>query len=199
MPKISALPPMTTADAADEAPIVDTSATTTKKWTLTLLKTYLQSLTAWVTSTMLVGIDKSLLTTDSNPYKFSAYRGSAFNTVNGYGKMSLSSELFDTNNNFDSATNYRYTAPVSGFYQFNWEVVVQITATSTDTVAVLYKNGTVISWGIEVEGQGGTNGSDLLQLTAGDYIELWIYTNAISAIVAGQQATRMSGYLVCRT
>lgn len=53
MPKISALPPMTTADAADEAPIVDTSATTTKKWTLTLLKTYLQSITSWVTSTMI--------------------------------------------------------------------------------------------------------------------------------------------------
>lgn len=53
MPKISALPPMTTADAADEAPIVDTSATTTKKWTLTLLKTYLQSLTSWITTAMI--------------------------------------------------------------------------------------------------------------------------------------------------
>lgn len=53
MPKISALPPMTTADAADEAPIVDTSATQTKKWTLTLLKTYLQSLTEWITASMI--------------------------------------------------------------------------------------------------------------------------------------------------
>lgn len=52
MPKISALPPLTTADAADEAPIVDTSATTTKKWTLTLLKTYLQSLAGWLTTAM---------------------------------------------------------------------------------------------------------------------------------------------------
>lgn len=73
MPKISALPSMTTADAADEAPIVDTSASSTKKWTLTLLKTYLQSLVGWVTSSMIIGIDKSLTTTDSNPYKFSAY------------------------------------------------------------------------------------------------------------------------------
>jgi hypothetical protein len=53
MPKISALPPMTTADAADEAPIVDTSVSTTKKWTLTLLKTYLQSLTSWITTAMI--------------------------------------------------------------------------------------------------------------------------------------------------
>lgn len=52
MPKISALPPMITADAADEAPIVDTSVSTTKKWTLTLLKTYLQSLVSWITTAM---------------------------------------------------------------------------------------------------------------------------------------------------
>jgi len=53
MPKISALPPMTTAADDDEAPIVDTSATTTKKWTLTLLKTYLQALVGWITTAML--------------------------------------------------------------------------------------------------------------------------------------------------
>lgn len=52
MPKISALPPMTTADAADEQPIVDTNVATTKKWTLTLLLTYLQSLLAWITYAM---------------------------------------------------------------------------------------------------------------------------------------------------
>lgn len=52
MPKISALPPMVTADAADEAPIVDTSVGSTKRWTLALLKTYLQSLVAWITHTM---------------------------------------------------------------------------------------------------------------------------------------------------
>ena len=53
MPKISALPPMTTAADDDEAPIVDKSVTTTKKWTLTLLKTYLQSLVGWLTTAML--------------------------------------------------------------------------------------------------------------------------------------------------
>lgn len=48
MPKISALPPMTTAAADDEAPIVDDSAGNTKKFTLTVLKEWLQSLTAWL-------------------------------------------------------------------------------------------------------------------------------------------------------
>lgn len=53
MPKISALPPLSTADDADEAPIVDTSVTTTKKWTLALLKTYLQAAVAWISTAML--------------------------------------------------------------------------------------------------------------------------------------------------
>lgn len=52
MPKISALPPMTSADGDDEAPIVDDSATTTKKFTLTLLKEWLQSLVGWITTAM---------------------------------------------------------------------------------------------------------------------------------------------------
>lgn len=67
MPKISALTPMTTAAADDEAPIVDTSATQTKKWTLTLLKTYLQSLLAWVSPSMLnTGATRGQVTTSQS-------------------------------------------------------------------------------------------------------------------------------------
>lgn len=51
MPKISALPPMVTADGDDEAPIVDDSATTTKKFTLTLLKDWLNSVKGWLSAT----------------------------------------------------------------------------------------------------------------------------------------------------
>lgn len=48
MPKISALPPMTSTDGDDESPIVDDSVGTTKKLTLTQLKEWLQSLSAWI-------------------------------------------------------------------------------------------------------------------------------------------------------
>ena len=44
MPKISALPVITSPDSADELPIVDTSTSSTKKMTLTKLKEWLQSL-----------------------------------------------------------------------------------------------------------------------------------------------------------
>lgn len=53
MPKISALPAMTTADGDDPAPIVDDSAGSTKKITLTKLKEWLQSLAGWITTAMI--------------------------------------------------------------------------------------------------------------------------------------------------
>lgn len=53
MPKISALPPNTSPDTADEVPGVDDSAGQTIKWTLGTIKTWLTTLTGWVTSAML--------------------------------------------------------------------------------------------------------------------------------------------------
>lgn len=53
MVKISALPPMSSPDGADKAPIVDDSVSTTKFITLTQVKTWLQSLAAWITYGMI--------------------------------------------------------------------------------------------------------------------------------------------------
>lgn len=55
MPKISALPPAGTLADDDETPFVDDSAAATKKFTLSGLKTWLQSLAAWVTPSMRTG------------------------------------------------------------------------------------------------------------------------------------------------
>lgn len=51
--KISALPPQTTPDGADQLPTNDVSATTTKKMTLTVLKEWFQSLVGWITTAMI--------------------------------------------------------------------------------------------------------------------------------------------------
>lgn len=53
MPKIPALPPMTSVDTADELPIEDVSAGTTKYITLTKLKEWFQSLAGWITTAMI--------------------------------------------------------------------------------------------------------------------------------------------------
>jgi hypothetical protein len=60
--------------------------------------------------------DKSLLTVDSIPYKFRAYRNAAANTGNGaFAVVAMDTESYDTNNNHSAGV---YTVPVSGFYLF---------------------------------------------------------------------------------
>jgi len=53
MPKIPSLPPISTLANDDEFPVEDTSASTTKRSTLTKLKEWLQGLSGWITYAMI--------------------------------------------------------------------------------------------------------------------------------------------------
>lgn len=154
-----------------------------------------------VTAPKIVGIDKSNLTTDSNPYKFRAYRAGAATVSNGsYGKVAFETETYDTNNNFDSATNNRYVAPVAGFYQFNWRVSHN-NAGAHRIVSVLFKNGAALSRGSDITAPfAGSSGSDLVQLAASDYVEIFALTQtAALGFDPGADIMYFSGFLVCRT
>lgn len=152
-----------------------------------------------ITSSKIIGVDKSILTTDSNPYKFSVYRNAAYNTVATTTTVTpFDSENFDTNNNHDAVTNKgRYTAPISGFYYFNG--VIELSASSTRLIGLFLKNGAEIRGGTDT---AATNWraecSWFTQLTAGDYIEFAYYADAVRAITTGQH-TQFSGFLVSRT
>ena len=157
-----------------------------------------------VTAAKLDGVDKSLLSTDSNPYKFSAYRSTAWTASAALTKVQLNAETFDTNNNFDSTTNYRYNVPVSGFYQFNANIT--ISGNTNRVFVAIYKNG---SGGTELA-RNDTNISNaiavpysaavsvLAQLTAGEYVELFHASSAVAGST-GAGVTHMSGFLVSRT
>lgn len=133
----------------------------------------------------------------SNPYKFRARRTSALTLGSStFQKMTFNTEDFDTNNNYDNATNYRYTAPVSGFYQFN---AVVHAAGSTVVVCSLYKNGSEYQRGQQT-GPSGANLADLVQATAGDYFEIWCFYDGTGAVTVTSGTQPMfSGYLVSRT
>lgn len=205
MPKISALPPAGSLSDDDETPFVDDSAGETKKFSLAGLLAWLQSKAVWITASMIAGIDKSILTTDSNPYKFRAYRSSAWTMTNGAAaKLQCNTENFDTNNNYDATTNYRYTAPVDGFYQFNAAITAAFDVGDIYRIH-LYKNGAAVSSGnaIVVSSTFGQTltVSDFIQLSAGDYVEVY-YVNGAAAGVAGSTGvanTFFGGFLVSRT
>lgn len=112
---------------------------------------------------------------------FSAYQGSAQSISNAvYTKIQCSTEEFDTNNNYDNTTNYRFTPTVSGYYQVNGQTsTVQTTATLFVTI---YKNGVEFKRGsrISVNSSGlSTNVSALIYLNGTtDYVELYIYQDS---------------------
>jgi hypothetical protein len=151
----------------------------------------------------IVGIDKSNLTTDSNPYKFSVYRNSAWTSGNGvFAKVAFNTELFDTNNNFDAVTNNRYVAPVDGFYMFTAAASASVTATSPYIVAI-YKNNAEVNRGTYTAAGTPTQGnvavvSALLQLAATDYVEVFFFGTG-GAGIASSVSTYFQGFLVSRT
>lgn len=161
-----------------------------------------------ITANHISGFDYSLATTNSNPYKFSVGASATTAVSATTQKVALNSENFDTNNNFDSATNYRYTAPVNGFY---W-VFAQLwfgsfgTGTTEWAQANIYKNGSVIRGSERMNGSGDANRlirpnvGSLLSLVATDYLELYLTCSAVVRDVGGGNTyTFMDGILQSRT
>lgn len=136
------------------------------------------------------------------PYKFAAYN-SATQAVNaGNTKVTLNTKQYDTGNNFDAATNYRFTAPVAGFYSFNGGVNTSPYTNSTN-YAMIYKNGTEVRRGASLV-SGTTSGNwqstvriDNLPMLTGDYVELWFYESGGSGqtLNNGFYCTYLEGYL----
>lgn len=95
-------------------------------------------------------------------------------------KVQFNTESFDLGGNYDNATNYRFTAPVTGHYQVNtlitWENI-----SGEDHYVKIYKNGTGIITNT-IHGITGNEHSqtigDVVPLDAGKYIEIFVYQNS---------------------
>jgi hypothetical protein len=135
---------------------------------------------------------------------FSAYRSSTSQSIssNTYVKVQLNTEDFDTNNNFDSTTNYRFTPTVAGYYQVNGGVSYG-TAASGVAQLFLFKNGSLFKRG------GGTplNAASGLNLVISnivyfngstDYVESYAFQNSGGSlnINGGADATYFNGSMV---
>jgi hypothetical protein len=110
---------------------------------------------------------------------FSAYQNASVSVANGtFVKLPINSEDFDTNSCFDSATNYRFTPTVAGYYQVNGCMNYMSGPSSSNTFVSIYKNGAENRRGAA---QTGTNASAssvsaLVYLNGStDYIELYVF------------------------
>jgi len=137
---------------------------------------------ATITSPTLTGATITYAST-ANP-AFSAYRSTnQVVSFNAWTKIALNAEDFDTNNNFDPTTNYRFTPTVAGYYQFNGVVAVQSSSTLTRVILALWKNNSQALRGSDLPFSAGTSvvftsvpGLIYMNGTT-DYMELYTYVS----------------------
>lgn len=97
-------------------------------------------------------------------------------------KLALATTDYDLNNDF-SAVNNRFICPVAGLYQISYSIYCLSLANQNTLYGAIYKNGIVAGGHTLVQQSTATtqvlslSGSDILYLTANDYIELYVYHN----------------------
>ena len=162
-----------------------------------------------------IGTTGQVLTADTtvSPYKvkwaaaggsssgpaFRAYRnGSQSITASTATKVQLNAETFDTDNCFDSTTNYRFTPTTAGYYQVNATIEASGTA-STYLGVFIYKNGSRVAANrsdLYESGRFMQSVSDLIYLNgSSDYIELYgvVSSGSSTSFNSGSDETFFSG------
>ena len=128
---------------------------------------------------------------------FYAYVGSDQSISSGaFTKIQFNTEVFDTNNNFDSTTNYRFTPTVAGYYQFN--ICTYYNGSPTRMLLAIYKNGS--SYLRVYDGNVGgyiSSGSGLVYMNGStDYVEGYCYVTGTSLAISGNsQYSFFQGFL----
>jgi hypothetical protein len=121
---------------------------------------------------------------------FSAYVTGNQSIANAtFVKAQLNTKEFDTNNNFDSTTNYRFTPTVAGYYQINGNISFSGTALTVILLSI-YKNGSEYKRGNQISVTtastlaGGVNAVVYCNGST-DYLELYGFSGATSGNTFG--------------
>lgn len=204
MPKIPALPPMTSPADADEVPIEDVSASTTKYLTLVKLKEWFQGLTSWITTAMItdeaVTSEKITSTVAFLARRTTDQTGVVTGTIT---TMQAATETFDIGSDYDNTT-YTFTAPYDGVYHF--EMTALVDAPGTLCSGYIRVNGSTVAKNDITDATASQDRNApttiTLSLTAGDTVTAAVAHNAgsnrtITGSVTG--SCYFSGHLVGRT
>jgi len=152
---------------------------------------------ATVTAT-LPGATGTIMVSGNMP-AFSAYlTGNQSISATTYTKVQLNTKTFDTNNCFDSTTNYRFTPTVAGYYQVN--ITLGGSNAAYQLISAIYKNGSAYLYTSVPTGTGNgniANGSCLIYLNGStDYIEFYGWQSAGGVFAGGSVNTQASATLV---
>jgi hypothetical protein len=123
---------------------------------------------------------------------FSVYRNGTQTITSGVvTKLQLNTEVFDTNNNFDSTTNYRFTPTIAGYYQINGAVLVEFSSSNGFiSFCSVFKNGSEYNRGAMYYAAAGgqiAQGSTVATVVyfngSTDYIELYVRGDASTGTI----------------
>ena len=146
-------------------------------------------------------IATSKLSGGTNTPAFFAYQGTAQTYSTTLTKIQLNTESFDTNSNFDSSTNYRFTPTTAGKYFIYGQIFISSPGTTSYFDAFISKNNSSELWqgtkttalnidfATEVSAIISMNGST-------DYIELYGRNGISKTTGAGSQFTYMTGFKI---
>jgi hypothetical protein len=128
---------------------------------------------------------------------FSAYLSSSQSFSAGVAtKVQCQTEEFDTNSNYDNATNYRFTPTVAGYYQVNgcWTAA----STGTNLSIIIYKNGADFKRGQNIQASAAVVTASALVYMNGstDYLELYCNSAATQNAFTGANFTYFQASMV---
>lgn len=136
----------------------------------------------------------------STPLAFSAYQSADQSiTASTFTKVQLSLEEFDNGSVFDN-TLFRFVAAAAGVYAFIGSVSLASMGDTNRMFATLYKNGAEFRRGSRSHASTfdtvTTNVVTIMNLSPGDYVELFVWQNSGGAksTISGPTQTFFQGY-----
>jgi hypothetical protein len=109
-------------------------------------------------------------------------------------KVTWSTEVFDTNSNFDVATNHRFTPTVAGYYLITGAVAQSGSGLANEST-IIRKNGTDY---LESIGNNGAAISAVISMNGStDYVELFAYATVSSGTITYLGATDRTQFSGC--
>ena len=127
-----------------------------------------------------------------------AYRNAAMNITGGGAaeKVILDAKNYDLGSDWDT-TNGRFTAPLTGYYQVNSSIRLSSVNDAGIVFNSIYVNGSSYSLVAQNSSTSSASGlsawiSDIVPVTAGQYIEMYADCSTTEAIITGTESTFMS-------
>lgn len=102
-------------------------------------------------------------------------------------KVQFNEESFDVLSEYDKTTNFRFTAISSGYYFVCANVMFKTGSLTDQTEINFYVNGSpvLVSRRMAIHASETFSASDVLYLTAGQYVEVYAFSSTGNEIIAG--------------